>query len=115
VGDHDFTKRHRIRKRREYLSIKETGYTRRDRFFLYVYRRNHLAHSRLGITVTRKIGSAVVRNRLKRLLREGFRKERHTLGNNWDIHAIARSSAVGATSGDVSASLSRLIDVLNQS
>ncbi len=44
-----------------------------------VFRRNGLSHARLGLAVSRKYGNAVVRNRLKRCLREAFR--RHPVRN----------------------------------
>jgi len=46
--------------------------------------------SRLGITVTKKTGNAVERNRIKRLIREFFRKNRHLLTHNFDLNIIAK-------------------------
>jgi ribonuclease P protein component len=51
------------------------------------------APARLGITVTRKIGGAVVRNRIKRAVRETFRRCRHSLADGLSIVVIARSGA----------------------
>lgn len=44
-----------------------------DYFLLYVFDRRDSGPSRLGITVTRKVGNAVRRNRIKRLVREWYR------------------------------------------
>ena len=52
---------------------------------------NSLPHSRFGITVGRRVGGAVVRNRVKRRLRELFRRLRLITG--WDIVIIARPAA----------------------
>ena len=53
---------------------------------------------RLGITVTRKIGNAVRRNRIKRVLREIFRKNRELLRSPIDVVVNARHPIVGAGS-----------------
>jgi ribonuclease P protein component len=57
--------------------------------FLVVWLENELGSARLGITVSKKIGPAVVRNRIKRLVRETYRILRHQLPTV-DINVIAR-------------------------
>jgi ribonuclease P protein component len=52
---------------------------------------NSLAHARLGLSVSRKVGGAVLRNRWKRLLREAFRTRRSRLPTGLDLIAIPRS------------------------
>jgi ribonuclease P protein component len=56
---------------------------------------NGLDLSRSGFSVSRRVGKAVVRNRVKRLLREIVRQT--PLQSGWDIIFIARSSAAGAS------------------
>lgn len=51
---------------------------------------NELAHPRLGISIGRRAGGAVERNRLKRLLREAFRLEQHAIGGGVDLVAVVR-------------------------
>ncbi len=60
-----------------------------DHFRLFVLERGDAGAARLGITVTRKVGNAVRRNRIKRLVREWFRHRRHELGP-WDLIVIAK-------------------------
>lgn len=69
-----FPRHYRIVRRSDYLSIYEKGRRVESRSFVLFALRNDLEHPRLGITVSRKVGSAVIRNRVKRLLREVFRR-----------------------------------------
>lgn len=63
------------------------------RHFLLVHSQAPDGPARLGITVTRKIGGAVVRNRIKRAVRETFRRCRHSLADGLSIIVIARNGA----------------------
>lgn len=57
--------------------------------------------SRLGVVTSRQIGSAVERNRARRLMRECFRRNRHVLTREADIVLIARKSINGRQLGAV--------------
>jgi ribonuclease P protein component len=52
-------------------------------------------HSRLGLAVSKRIGNAVVRNRIKRCLRETFRRHKALLTPPCDVICVARRSAAG--------------------
>ena len=59
---------------------------------LYI-RRNGGKENRLGITVSTKVGKAVVRNRVRRRLREIYRLHQGELSQGWDLVAVARVKA----------------------
>ena len=64
---------------------------------LVVYcRPNHRAHNRLGITVGAKLGHAVVRNRVRRRLREIVRLNEPALKQGFDMVVVARGRSVNA-------------------
>jgi len=65
---------------------------REDAGAVIVYARpNGLPFPRLGISIGRRAGGAVVRNRLKRLLREAFRLEQHAIGAGIDLITVVRA------------------------
>ncbi len=65
--------------------------------YLVVYaRRNAHACNRVGITVSKKLGHAVVRNRVRRRIREVYRLNEARLCPGWDIVIVARSRAIKA-------------------
>ncbi len=65
--------------------------------FLVVYaRRNRLGINRVGVTVSKKLGKAVVRNRVRRRLREVYRLNESRFLPGWDIVVVARGRAVDA-------------------
>jgi ribonuclease P protein component len=90
--DRTFPKSVRLRKRADFLKLFGVP----DKFvikgFLVVWNANELAYPRLGITVSKKVGCAVIRNRVKRFVREVYRHHRSLLPPV-DINIIARREA----------------------
>lgn len=61
---------------------------------LYTYK-NSLGKNRLGISVSKKVGNSVVRNRIRRLISENFRLNEYRLIQGYDLVFIARSNSKG--------------------
>jgi len=85
----------RIRKKRDFSSLYRNGSRFRGRYFTLVYRRNGLAFSRLAVVVSRKVGAAVTRNRVKRRFRELFRRNKAMMAEPVDIIVVAKPEAGG--------------------
>ena len=65
--------------------------------YMVVYcRRNRTGENRLGYTVSTRLGHAVVRNRVRRRLREIVRLNAPRLKSGWDIVIVARGRCIGA-------------------
>lgn len=88
-----FLARYRVVKTSDY----QRAYRRRcrtaDRLIVVFAHLNGLPHPRLGISASRRLGSAVVRNRWKRLLRESFRLSRPQLPVGVDLIVVPRGPA----------------------
>ena len=69
--------------------------------------------ARLGLTVPRAIGGSVVRNRIKRRLREAFRLHRAELDPRWDIVINPRRTAFAAPFADLERALRKVIEQCN--
>ena len=81
--------------------------------FMAVYcRRGREKVNRLGYTVSTKLGHAVVRNRVRRRLREIYRLNAHRLDQGFDIVVVARSRCVGAEYGQIEAAFLKCCEKL---
>jgi ribonuclease P protein component len=81
-----FSPEHRLRRRADFLLCYDTGrrhYTKQ--FVVFLRKREDTGAWRLGLAVTRKTGCAVVRNRIKRVLREIFRLRQAALVPGYDL------------------------------
>jgi len=96
-----------LRKRAQYLAVYRAGKGSSDENLEIKALPNGLDYSRYGFSATRKLGGAVVRNRVRRLLKEAVRLARVKAG--WDIVFIARRSAVGADYHRLKGSVDRLL------
>jgi ribonuclease P protein component len=85
----------RIVRSSDYRAIYKTGRKIYSRRFILFVRTNSIGHSRLGLTVSRKVGGAVIRNRIKRLFREIFRKSFDKIPNQLDIVINAKAGCAG--------------------
>ena len=99
--DERFPRNERIVHGAEYRSIYSSGTKLHSERFVLFSRDNGLVHHRLGITVSRKIGGAVVRNRIKRLFREVFRKSKAEIPYHLDLVLNAKRGCAGARYNDL--------------
>ena len=68
--------------------------------YLVLYaRKNRTGLNRVGVTVSKKLGGAVVRNRVRRRLREVYRLNEDAFAPGWDIVVVARSRSIHADFG----------------
>ena len=108
------TRADKLRKRHEFVSLSRCGKSVSDRYFILAYQPNRIGHARIGITITRRVGNAVVRNRIKRIVREFFRMQPVLREKSVDINVIAKKPAARVHSARASASLHALADRIRE-
>ncbi len=93
---HTFTKSDRLLKPSEFVRVRKEGHRIHTRRFTLFVAPGESTHLRLGLAVSKRVGPAVVRNRVKRLLREFFRLNRdeltEALGGPADLLISAKSA-----------------------
>jgi ribonuclease P protein component len=92
AGSQSFRRADHVRSPRDYAQSRALGKRASSRYFVVEISPGGAA-PRLGLVVSRKVGSAVARNRVKRTVREWFRRHRGQMGPAADIVVIARPGA----------------------
>lgn len=107
-------KTYRIKKEKEFQQVinARASYANRN-IVLFILPKEHQAHFRVGISVGKKIGNAVMRNRVKRQLREAVYELRHELPQSLDFVLIARPSIVQLSTKEVVKNLRHVCRLAN--
>ena len=104
----------RLRRREEFLRIQRQGIKVSTDPLLALALKNSRGETRLGITISSKVGNAVVRNRIRRRLREIFRRQRERLPRGIDVVLIATPRANNADFSELSGAYCHLADKLRR-
>lgn len=109
MAGHGYPKTARLRRRREFLEVQREGTRRHTQHLVFIRRPAIGARSRLGVTVSTRVGDAVERNRVKRLLREVFRRTR--IAPPLDLVVIAKPGAKTLTYAQAANELARALGI----
>jgi len=90
MENQSFGKEERVRNKKDYVRIYQQGNRGYSEHFTWIMHRSPAGIRRLGITAGKKVGKAVKRNRIKRLLRELFRLNKSRLPQGQDIVIMVR-------------------------
>ncbi|TJX13666.1 ribonuclease P protein component [Tissierella creatinini] len=85
-------KKYRIRKNLEFKRVYSGGKNYWNRNLTLYIKKNNLDESRFGITITKKIGNAVVRNRIRRRIKEVYRLNFHKIKDGYDLVFIPKKN-----------------------
>ena len=103
-------KSYRIKKETEFQKVfeKKNSYANK-KFVVYVYDKPNQPHFRVGISVGKKIGNAVMRNYMKRRIRQSLLELKPVLRSDVDFLVIARPQSSGLAMAEVKKELSHVL------
>jgi ribonuclease P protein component len=91
----------RLARSEDFARVRAAGQTFRGRLLLLNVVPNGLSYNRYGIVTSKKLGGAVVRNRVRRLFREAVRATNSRLTGGWDIVLVAHPSAATQPASEI--------------
>ena len=103
-----FGKRYHLRRQRDFDAVYAARCRARDGIVTLCGRANDLGHPRLGLSVSRKVGKANIRNLWKRRIREAFRRNRPSFPASLDLVVIPNRLPIVPRYSEIAASLIRL-------
>ena len=108
TGSHRFGKKERILKRSEFIRLSKINRKVQNQHFVALYVKGATGRTRLGITVTKRVGNAVARNQIKRYVREFFRHYSHSVQRGTEINIIVKRKASNIPSTEAYRSLENI-------
>ena len=82
-----------IKKNKDFQAVYQNGKSYANRLLVMYVKKSDMPRSRIGISVSKKVGNSVVRHHLTRLIRESFRLHEDVVEAGLDIVVVARASA----------------------
>ena len=102
-------RRHRVRSSKRFAEIRQQGRSAANELLVLYALPNDLEFSRFGFSVSGRIGNAVIRNRVKRRLREAVRLQMDQIATGWDMIWIARRPIIKANYHEMFDASARLL------
>lgn len=104
-------KRFRIRKNMEFKNVYKTGRNYWNRNLVLYVKKNGLNETRVGYTITKKIGNAVTRNKMRRRMKEIYRLNFHNIKEGYDLIFIAKRSIVDIPYKELEGSMIHIMSI----
>lgn len=99
----------------DFTNIINKGRYFKDKYFVIYILKNELEHYRFGISVGKKVGNAVVRNKVKRQMRMIIDNYKKNYQNGIDYIIIIRNGYIGGSFSDIKNSFENIINKINKS
>ncbi|MCB0176013.1 MAG: ribonuclease P protein component [Anaerolineae bacterium] len=103
-------RKYRLRRSSDFHRVRQVGKSNASSLMVLAFLQNELEHSRFGFVVSKRLGNAVQRNKIKRRMREAVRLRLSQIKPGFDMVIIARKPASSATFKAIDQSLVRLLE-----
>lgn len=103
-----------IKKNYEFRKVYKKGKSIVGKYLVVYYLKNNKFENRIGITVSKKVGNSVIRNKVRRLIKESIIKFDDFLLQGYDIVIVARVAASKANYSQIYTNLNYLLDVFKK-
>lgn len=113
-GGKRFPREVRLVRRAEFDAVYRAGVRRSSSHFTVFFRANELPKSRFGFSIKKELGAAVVRNRIRRRLREMVRGQRTEIPTGWDMVIHPKSVVAKAPYAALAAELLQMLQSVEQ-
>lgn len=104
-------KENRLRKNMEFKKVYKTGKNYWNRNLILYIRKNGKENTRIGVSITKKIGNAVVRNKLKRRIKSVNQDYITSIKLGYDLVIIPKKNAVGLTFKDLESAVKHIYQI----
>jgi len=106
-------RKYRLRLNADFQRVRQKGRSWANRLVVLCALPNELEHSRFGFAASKRIGKAVVRNRVRRRMREAVRLRFGAIEEGWDMVFIARSAIADSNYAELSGAVENLLTKAN--
>ncbi|MGM0420031.1 MAG: ribonuclease P protein component [Bacillota bacterium] len=100
-----------LKKNNQFRKVYQQGKSKASKYLVVYWLNNNLSYNRYGISISKKVGKAVIRNKLKRRLKEILRNWEHSyeIKRGYDIIIIARKPVISLEFQDLKTDLRKLM------
>lgn len=104
-------KKYRLKKNMEFKKVYSVGKKFWNRNFILYVRKNGLDETRVGFTITKKHGNSVVRNQIRRRMKEAYRLNLNEIKNGFDLVFIPKKNIVNLSYKEIESSMIHILKI----
>lgn len=101
----------RLKNNRDFRKVYNLGKSYGNKFLVLFLIKNNLSYNRVGFSISKKLGNSVVRNKVKRRIKEAYRLNKNDIKTGYDIILLARVNAKNVGYKEIESALLHLIRI----